>query len=200
MYRVLFILGFWLFSSSVLAQDGATILSSFDSRLLKEGVFVSWTIKPGNFCLGLKLLRTTDTLSTEYSEVFVDPGICGEEDRSVTYTIIDSNASPGVVNYYQLILGFNPTHHLSEYVPESPDTKMLIGPVPTNNTLNVQVLIDNLIGYELFIYDTMGKLMGNFNLNSSNMRLDVSKFESGTYILYASGPDGFQLKRKFIVY
>lgn len=200
MYKVFYFLGCWFFHTIILAQDGATILSSFDSRLVQKGVFVSWTIKPGNFCLGLKLMRTNDTLRAEYVEVFVDPGICGEEDRSVTYTVFDSNATRGTTNFYRLILGFNPTHHISEYVPDSPETKMLIGPVPADHLLYLKFLTDNISEYELSIYNTLGRLMQKLKPNSNDLSIDVSEFESGMYVLQLSGPDSFQMRRKFLVY
>ena len=89
-------LGFTAFSQ-------VTILEKFSAEHISGKVFLSWTVKSGQTCNGIRIYRSDDSLS--YTEIGDIQGVCGNLGYSVDYTFQDNDPIKNKINYYRLDLG-----------------------------------------------------------------------------------------------
>lgn len=78
-------------------------LENFEVFTINNKVALRWTMKPGNTCLGIGILRSTD--KKVFNEIGIIGGVCGSPDQAITYTFIDSFPVSDRGSYYKLILG-----------------------------------------------------------------------------------------------
>lgn len=67
-----------------------------------------------------------------------------------------------------------------------------IGPVPTNNELNVKVA-NSLIGEQLYIFDVLGKNILSYLISTETFKINTSNYSKGLYVIMIGGN-----KKKFI--
>ena len=88
----------------------------------------------------------------------------------------------------QLTQGFHQTNwsfvSIKDHVPSF---NALIFPNPTDDFLNIQASVFEMVSYSL--YDEVGKLILKGVLSSEKTSLDVSKLQTGLYSLILNNPD-----------
>tara|TARA_B110000285_G_C14942650_1_gene522795 strand:- start:2 stop:466 length:465 start_codon:yes stop_codon:yes gene_type:complete len=88
----------------------------------------------------------------------------------------------------QLTQGFHQTNwsfvSIKDHVPSF---NALIFPNPTEDFLNIQASVFEMVSYSL--YDEVGKLILKGVLSSEKTSLDVSKLQTGLYSLILNNPD-----------
>ena len=88
----------------------------------------------------------------------------------------------------QLTQGFHQTNwsfvSIKDHVPSF---NALIFPNPTEDFLNIQASVFEMVSYSL--YDEVGKLILQGVLSSDKTSLDVSKLQTGLYSLILNNPD-----------
>ncbi len=79
------------------------ILNYFTTNLSDGRVLLSWEIKGGDQCNGIKVLRSTDSL--HFTQIGDIAGICGSPDFAQPYTYTDESPTENAINYYKIELG-----------------------------------------------------------------------------------------------
>jgi hypothetical protein len=70
-------------------QGQDTILANFDVIVLSNSVELKWTIKKGNSCDGISILRSKDSL--RFNEIGTIPGICDSPDFAESFQFSNNN-------------------------------------------------------------------------------------------------------------
>ena len=99
----LLIFSFIVCCLSFTAFSQVTILEKFSAEHISGKVFLSWTVKSGQTCNGIRIYRSDDSLS--YTEIGDIQGVCGNLGYSVDYTFQDNDPIKNKINYYRLDLG-----------------------------------------------------------------------------------------------
>ena len=139
-------------------QGQDTILANFDVIVLSNSVELKWTIKKGNTCDGISILRSKDSL--RFNEIGTIPIICGSPDFAESFQFSDNNPIQNQTNYYRLQLGQN---GLSDIIAvdffKLGDANELLFPNPTSG--NAILILNNLNKQEITIrvYDTKGNIL-----------------------------------------
>jgi hypothetical protein len=103
-------------------------------------VLLDCTIRAGFTCNGITVYRSAD--GTVFQPIGGITGICGDENKSVSYQFRDPNPRINRVSYYQIEPGgFEPTAPLSFYFKEKFGKDLLIFPQPVESSATV--LIEN---------------------------------------------------------
>lgn len=79
------------------------LIKSFDAYKDKNRIILNWSIKKGNSCVGIGILRSEN--GRDYTKIGEIQGICGSNESETNYTFVDE--SPNHANYYVLELGFS---------------------------------------------------------------------------------------------
>ncbi|MBK8888479.1 MAG: hypothetical protein IPN46_18895 [Saprospiraceae bacterium] len=77
------------------------LIKRFDAYKDKNRIILNWSIKKGNSCVGIGILRSENDIN--YTKIGEIQGICGDNESETNYTFIDE--SPNHANYYVLELG-----------------------------------------------------------------------------------------------
>ncbi|HAW51895.1 MAG TPA: hypothetical protein DCX54_06130, partial [Flavobacteriales bacterium] len=80
-----------------------TILDRFQANTVDSQVYLSWTIKKGSTCNGIKITRSADSLN--FVEIGRIDGVCGDASSAVNYSFIDATPLLNRKNFYRLDLG-----------------------------------------------------------------------------------------------
>lgn len=102
-----------------------------------------------------------------------------------SYSVTDNDPAAGV-NYYRLkSLGLDGKTIYSEIKSLIFDSKLitLISPNPARSFVNIQFAKESTELVNVEIYDLNGKLVHRENTNSKNLKLNISNFAKGTYVL-----------------
>ena len=99
----LLIFSFIVCCLSFTAFSQVTILEKFSAEHISGKVFLSWTVKSGQTCNGIRIYRSDDSLS--YTEIGDIQGVCGNLGYSVDYTFQDNDPIKNKIIYYRLDLG-----------------------------------------------------------------------------------------------
>ena len=129
------------------------------------------------------------TLFVKAQEVITSQGdtytnVSGNIDFTIGEVVIFTGSN--VEN--QLTQGFHQTNwsfvSIKDHVPSF---NALIFPNPTEDFLNIQASVFEMVSYSL--YDEVGKLILKGVLSSEKTSLDVSKLQTGLYSLILNNPD-----------
>ncbi len=161
------------------------ILNYFTTNLSDGKVLLSWEIKGGNQCNGIKVFRSTDSLN--FSQIGDIAGICGSPDFAQGYTFVDDSPEENAVNYYKIELGGQGFASSSgvHYVKLLEDGyKVYPNPITDQSRL----YFNNTSGqkHTLQVIDYSGKIVMQLDANSGN-EIDLSP------LTVLSGPYIFQL-------
>ena len=80
-----------------------SILDDFRAEENEGEVVLTWIISSGSTCNGIDIMHSTDSLN--FSVIGDIEGICGDEDKAVSYTYVHQNPQLNTVNHYRLELG-----------------------------------------------------------------------------------------------
>jgi len=166
-----------------LAQE--SILQKFSAEEFNNKVVLSWTIKSGNTCNGIRIFRSSDSLI--YSEIGDIQGVCGNLGYSVDYNFTDNQPVKNSLNYYRLDLGgIELTHSISIEVIDVGKQNYFLKTNPIfdqsalyfNNSTNKSA--------QLLIYSTNGILVKTIVTQDELFMIDAIDFPNGLYFFQLS--------------
>ncbi|GAB5539319.1 MAG: hypothetical protein Salg2KO_14220 [Salibacteraceae bacterium] len=179
-------MGVWL-SKISFAQD--SILQNFNAFALSNSVELSWTIKKGNTCDGINILRSGDSLN--FVEIGNIPGICGSEEKSESYAHSDLNPIKNQRNYYRLELGLN---GLSEIISKDyfkiETSPTLMFPNPTHGAS--KLVFQNLSRkeFEVSVFNAHGALVWHTRTAENYINIPSDSWNYGLYSIEMRSNDG----------
>jgi hypothetical protein len=83
------------------SQD--TIFSAFHARQTDDGILITFTIRSGITCSGVRILRGANEFNFEEIHEFI--GVCGSVNTEESYAFTDQSPFKNRYNYYKLDLG-----------------------------------------------------------------------------------------------
>ena len=83
--------------------QGESFLDKFQASILQDKVLLSWTVKSGNSCNGIRVLHTLDSAS--FNEIGTIEGICGSISAPTNYSFTHLDPIANAKNYYKLDFG-----------------------------------------------------------------------------------------------
>ena len=165
------------------------ILDYFTAFEYKGSVYLNWMITSGSTCDGIKIYRSTDSLS--FKEIGNIGGVCGSTSAPQPYSFTDENPDKNSINYYRLELGFNDfSEIISLEVIILESNKIQIRPNPVVN--KAKIYFENSIGekFNLLLYDSNGRLCKKLSTNEDFFIFDSTDFQSGNYFFIISNSNG----------
>jgi hypothetical protein len=150
-----------IFCQAHFALEGFTVYQNGDQIVL------TWTMKPGNTCLGTGILRSVD--GEEFREIGIITGICGSPDKAVSYTFVDSMPFSKGLSYYKLVLGIlGESKEVSIRYIDFSKQKVLIFPNPGNTTLHIVFHEDPILDGVIRFYDSLGHKIFSAKITNEN--------------------------------
>ncbi len=172
---------FWvanLHSNMLLSQN---IFESITIRESELAVHIECTIRAGNTCNGLSIMRSKDGIN--YNQIGAVTGICGDERVSVKYNIIDGKPFLNTINYYQIEPGgFEVSETVSIYVSDLKGKTILLFPNPSN--LYLEMLVQQeLVSHTVQISDMNGLTLWRSEILNSKFELNIGHLLPGIYVV-----------------
>ena len=141
--------------ASLMAQE--SILERFTISQSQGKVLLTWIIEEGSTCNGIDILRSTDSLN--FTEIGHIEGICGDEEKSVTYKHVDENPTGNATNFYRLKLGSVGTSDIvSIDIITIGENGYTIRPNPFSFESHIYLNNENGDVHELKVYNLEGRL------------------------------------------
>lgn len=175
----IFILGLALSVGTCTCQD--SILQSFTVSSIDNTVQLNWTIKSGNTCQGINILRSTDSLN--FTEIGDIQGVCGSIDQAESYNFLDPSPPKNKRIYYRLELGFNGLSDIRSIDYFLIEDELLIFPNPANNQATIIVKNTFREQLKLTLYSFQGELILSRLTSNERFELNLSELNSGQYIV-----------------
>jgi len=187
------LLGFNSMSQNEDVIDGLTA-TEFNGKVL-----LTWSIKQGNTCNGVVILRSID--SVNFVEIGSIEGICGSSQEEIHYDFTDISPEKNAVNYYRLSLGgIGFSWIVSAEVIDMGANNSLLRPNPINES--AELFFDNETSalMTLKIFSDNGRLVKSESTIGELFILNKSEYGAGMYY-YTISFEGTkpEIKGKFIV-
>ena len=177
MLKCLFLLLLVSFGFTAKSQS---ILSDFDIDLSEGKVLLAWTIKSGNVCNGMQILRSKDSISFVMIEDI--QGVCGNLSSSVSYTFTDQTPILNTTNYYKINFGGQQESHvLGIEVINVINNSYLLKPNPVSGASDLYFQNDNQNEMVLKVFDDFGDVIYLDQTYSNKFVFDSTSFSSGIY-------------------
>lgn len=168
----------------ITGQDGIPYLD-FSLRNSGRAVEVEWQVLPGNFCQDVEIWRGTD--STVLEEVYVYPGICGDDDSLKTYYYIDLPPRSGITYFYRLVVITDRTEIKSLLV--YPDKELEMFPNPADD--RVWIIRDPAEKPDRYsLYSLDGKAIFTIEMPEVREEIMLDGLPAGKYILSLESQSG----------
>lgn len=139
-------------------SQGENLLDNFQASEINGKVFLTWTMKSGNTCQGIEILRSIDTVNFEI--IGTVEGVCGSLTEAKHYSFTDYHPVWNAVNTYKLNLGgegFSQT--VSVELIDVSEKGYVIAPHPISNISKVHFKNDSGSLITLRIYSLNGDLI-----------------------------------------
>lgn len=177
-YLVFFNLGFICLINMTFAQE--SILEKFSGEEFNNKVILSWTVKSGSTCNGIRMFRSSDSLV--YSEIGDIQGICGNLGYSVDYNYTDDQPVKNKVNYYRLDLGgVELTYSLSVEVIDVGKQNYFLKTNPIVDQSELHFNNSSNKSAQLFIYSSNGVLVKIMHTQEEVFTIDATTLPSSLY-------------------
>ena len=95
----------FILSAIVLKAQSPPMLVSFEVNRYQNSVLIDWEIAAGNFCTGLKVEHSSD--SVNFVSIYDYPGVCGNTAVNERYSFLHTNPVGNARNYYRINLNTN---------------------------------------------------------------------------------------------
>lgn len=165
------------------AQTGNSILSSFTVQQIGDFVRADFGILGGASCFGAELQRSTDG-ENSWETVASISGVCGGSEFTEYYTFNDYTPLHGVQNVYRLELGGVGRTLTRDVFFTVLDDGMLVWPNPVHDRLNIRWEGLPTKRHRVVVSDSRGALVDEFELVGNTVSIDMSRHQSGVYIVY----------------
>lgn len=149
-----------------------------------QKTMVRWTMAAGSTCLDVVVERSSNGIS--YQEIYVYPGICGNEDSAQSYSWIDPNPLQINTSFYRLKLDGIEYSLVSEFNLNSNlgDDGIFLFPNPNSGIFNLDFTNPTKEKFDIFLFHSDGTLIFIENNRSGNSYSgNFSKLPTGIYFL-----------------
>ncbi len=178
MRRTFFILCLLILSSSF-AQNEA-VIGYFNATELNGRVFLTWNIKQGNTCNGVKVEHSVD--SVNFAEIGSIEGVCGSNSANVAYEFTHHNPTLNAVNYYRLLLGgVGYSWVISEKLVAINELGYTIAPQPITEKSTLYFENPNNKEHRFIVSSLSGGIVHSELSLGEQINLGELKFRSGIY-------------------
>ena len=149
--------------------------SEFNGKML-----ISWSIKQGNTCNGIQILRSTDSIN--FNPIGSINGICGSTLEEVPYEFTDVAPVKNTINYYRLNMGgIGFSRIVNAEVIDVSANNYLLRPNPISDSTELH-FTNNAANTVVFtVFNSQGQIVQSVTTIANKLILRKSDFESGTY-------------------
>lgn len=197
MRRALFLI--LLFITPSLFAQNEDVVGYFNSAVLNGKVLLTWNIKQGNTCNGVKVEHSTDSLT--FTEVGSIEGVCGSASASTPYEFTHQDPTQNAVNYYRLLLGgVGYTWVISEKIIAIDTFGYTVAPNPVTESSILYFENANNDDFEFTVYDPSGVLVYDGTVSASEVALGSLGLESGLHFFRITDPGtSTTVRGKFLI-
>ena len=177
--KILSVFLFVLLGLNTFAQN-EDIIDGLSANEFNGKVLLTWSIKQGNTCNGVLILRSTD--SVNFTQIGSIEGICGSTANEIFYDFTDISPEKNAINYYRLSLGgIGFSRIVSAEVIDMGANNSLLRPNPLNEAS--ELFFDNETNsvMTLNIYSNDGILIRSQDTTSEKFILSKSDYAAGMY-------------------
>jgi hypothetical protein len=178
-FRFVFTFFISFLATCLLAQENL-VLAGFIGKASDEKILLQWTINSGQSCNGTTIERSEDTVN--FRPIGEIAGICGNSATPVPYFFTDESPISNKFNFYRLELGGQGYSKILA-IPyfEYGNTGSIIIPNPASDY--ARVYFENNTGKPctFSLKNASGKMVRQFEDNSSTIYLDLSNIAAGNY-------------------
>jgi hypothetical protein len=168
------LIGFTSFSQN------ESVVGYFDATELNGRILLTWNIKQGNTCNGVKVEYSIDSLN--FSEIGSIEGVCGSNTANVAYEFTHQSPTLNAVNYYRLLMGgIGYSWVISEKIIAIDELGYTIAPQPVTNQSILYFENSNNKEYKLSVANLSGKVVYAASLLNEQLSLGELGFASGYY-------------------
>ena len=167
------------FVSSVSAQN-EDVISNLSADEINGKVLLTWSIKQGNTCNGINILRSTDSVNF----IFIGSinGVCGSSQEELPYEFTDLDPEKNKRNYYRLSLGgIGFSWIVSSEVIDVTSNNYLLRPNPIVDSSELHFKNDASNIIEFIVYDNMGNKVKSLTTIEKKIILQQQDYKSGMY-------------------
>lgn len=166
--------------------------SSFSIDQINGEVLLTVSIHSGNFCNGINLMRSEDSLNWEVIGVIA--GYCGSISETVTYNYTDEDPILNKTSYYRADLnGLESTEVRSILVLDFEGKEYILTTNPVtaisyiyfNNAPNSEVTLN--------LYTYNGQIAHSETTTDAQFEINASEHQNGTYIFTIQDDQGNKL-------
>ncbi len=178
MGRAFFILTI-LIGFTSFAQNEA-VVGYFNATELNGRVLLTWNIKQGNTCNGVKVEHSIDSLN--FSEIGSIEGICGSNSANVPYEFTHQSPTLNAVNYYRLLMGgIGYSWVISEKIIAIDEPGYTIAPQPVTEQSILYFENPNNKEHTFSVANLSGRVVYSATLLDEQLDLGQLGFDSGYY-------------------
>lgn len=192
------LLSLLLASSGLFSQDADDFLSEYFAIRQGDYVYLRWTIRAGNTCVGTRIQKAVDDQNFELiGEI---SGVCGSPDRPVSYEYYDTVPEIGKLNLYRLEMG---PLGISDPVAVKfilyNSAGYSIQPNPVTDVSKIYIENPGNSFHILKIYNSAGRLIIEKTTNGDNFLIMRSEIKSGIYVFRIETTSEFISSGKIII-
>lgn len=161
--------------------QGENFLDKFQATIVQDKVLLSWTVKTGNSCNGIRILHTLDSAS--FNEIGTIEGICGSTSAPTNYSFTHVYPIANAKNYYKLDFGgegFSQTITV-QYFDYSENGYVLL-PNPIQSDSKLYFNNENNANTALTIYAMDGSIVHAEKSTLNYFNISKSYLEIGSYL------------------
>lgn len=183
-YFVLLVFSFKLWGFRCNAQS-KEFLESFEVSQIKGKVFLTWTIRAGNICVGVEVLRSVNSVDFEF--IGGVEGVCGNLSFASNYSFTDHSPVKNQVNYYKLNLGGEGFSEIrSIEIFDTSENGYLIIPHPISDLSKIRFSNDAGLLTTLRVYSLGGNLVLLEHTQLNYFEISNTRLEKGHYLFQLS--------------
>lgn len=167
-------------------------LDNFQASVINDKVFLTWTIKSGNTCQGIEILRSTDTVNFEI--IGTVEGVCGSVTEAKHYSFTDYIPVWNAVNTYKLNLGgagFSQT--VSVELIDVSDKGYAITPHPLSSSSKIHFKNDSGSLVTVRFYSLTGVLLLTETSNSNFIEVTSESLIIGEFLFTISSESSTEM-------
>ena len=164
---------------AVAQQD--TIFRTFNLSQTDNRVLISFTIRGGVTCSGVKIERSDD--GTKYAEVYEFAGVCGSLNTDESYAYTDTQPLINQTSWYRLDLGslglYSGTRTI-RYIQYN-SSRLVVFPTPCRDDCEVFFSNPREIEHEAVLYDRSGKTISRKFISENRWKPGTTSLPGGIY-------------------
>lgn len=187
-----------IFTEINVNAQSTNILAEFTATRNSTEIILNWVIAKGNTCNGIAITRSNDSLN--FVEIGDIEGICGDEERAVSYLFTDENPVRNMRNFYRLELGsVGSSEVVGVDFPYFSDKGFSVRPNPAYNEATVYFLNPDKNEHEISVYNLNGMEVLRTESAEDNFVLNRKLFGAGMYLFSIKNKEGDRINGKVLL-